>query len=279
MAEQEQTAVLDAEQTPTDATEQTPEGAEAVASTGAEAAEGGAEAAPTEFDLNTQEGIDSFRQQNPAFDAYLKQRVDSAFDAGRQKADKEFRLKQGVEDVGRAALQSLAQKHGFTPDDEDNKNLLWVGPNRAAERVNAATKIIFSGIDAFGLDDEAKDAYREQISALSDDPDRLESIAKQVIDVGAQRVAESRIGNLTLDEVPKDSRLWASYRSTLEQEVAKELEARAAEKPVLENAPRTPVGSVPAGGADRFRSMTPAQLAQLPPNEWAEYTRTASGVI
>lgn len=278
MAEQEQTAVLDAEPTDATVTEQTATAAEAVTAGAAEAAEGGAEAAAPEFDLSTQDGIIAFRQANPAFDAYLKQQVDSAFDAGRQKADKDFRLKQGVEDVGRAALESLARKHGFEPDDEDKKNLLWVGPNRAAERVAAATKIIFKGLDAFGLADEEKAAYREQIEALADDPDRLETIADQVIGVGAQRVADNRVGNLTLEEVPKDSRLHASIRAYMEAEMAKELEARAAERERVENPPRRPAGAVTAGGAERYANMTPAEIANLSTDEWKRYVALQAGV-
>lgn len=278
MAEQEQTAVLDAEQTPAETVEQTGEPAEATVEAVAEAAEGGAEAASPEYDLTTQEGIVAFRQSNPAFDAYLKQQVDSAFDAGRQKADKDYRLKQGTEDVGRVALESLARKHGFEPDEDDKKNLLWVGPNRAAERVNAAQTVIFKGLESFGLSDDEKATYREQIEAMADEPDRLEGIAAQVMTVGAERTANERIGTLTLDEVPKDSRLHASIQAHIATELEKELGARAAEKDPVENPPRTPRGTAPAGGTERYANMTPQEIASLPVDEWREYTRVLAGV-
>jgi len=278
MAEQEQTAVLDAEQTATDVTEQTTSVAEAVAGVAAEAVEGGAEAAEKpEYDLSTQEGVIAYRASNPAFDAYVKSLQDSSFAAGKQNAQKEYRLQQGVEDVGRAALESLARKHGFEPDDDDRENLLWVKANRDAERVAAAEKVIFKGLDSLGLSDEMKATYREQIAELADDPDRLEGIAHQMFEAGSQEIARQQIGNLTLDGVPKDSRLWSSVQAHIASELEKEIEASKAERDPVDNPPRRPAGGAPAG-AERFNTMTPAQLAALPPDDWKEFQRVKAGV-
>jgi uncharacterized protein (UPF0335 family) len=279
MAEQEQTAVLDAEQTPAAVTEQTTEVAEAVAQAGAEAVEVGAEAASGEYDLSTQEGIMALRKSNPAFDAYVKQQVDSSFAAGKQNAEKQIRLERGTEDVSRAALDAYARKYGFELDENDRKELpLWVKANRDAERVNTARAFISESLDRLGLPDEERNVYVEQIDALADEPDRLEKIAKDLYEVGTQRGADSKVGNLTLDEVPKDSRLHSSIRAYMEAEIEKELEARASERLQVENPPPTPRGSVPAGGAERYRNMTPAELARLSPSDWADYTRATAGV-
>lgn len=278
MAEQEQTAVLDAEQTPVEPVEQTTPVAEATVDAGAEAAEGGAEAA-AEYDLSTQEGIIALRQSNPAFDAYVKQQADSAFDAGRQKRDKELRLERGTEDVSRAAMDALSKKYGFELDEADKNDLpLWVKANRTAERVSAAQTVIFKALDPLGVSDDEKALYREQIEAMADEPDRLEGIAAQVLALGAERTANERIGTLTLDEVPKDSRLHASIQAHIASELEKELGARAAEKDPVENPPRTPRGTAPAGGTERYANMTPQEIASLPAEEWREYTRVLSGV-
>jgi hypothetical protein len=283
MAEQEQTAVLEAEQTPAEVVAQTEQAAqtpEAVADSV------GTEAEATAFDLTTFEGIEAFRRENPHLDAYFKKVNDDGFNAGRQKRDKELRLERGTEEVSRAAMDALAQKYGIEFDDSDKRDLpLWVRANRDAERVSAATKIISKGLHSFGLDDEARAAYIEQIEALADEPDRLESIAEQVMAAGSGRMAESRIGNLTLGEVPKDSRLHASLQAFIEareahfkQELEKELAAREAERPAVDNRPRLPKGSVPAGGAERYKTMTPAELAKLSPSEWDDYKRVLAGV-
>jgi hypothetical protein len=282
MAEQEQTAVLDTEQTQTQDDGQTleavttPEPAESVR----------AEAEAAGVNLSTFDGIEAFRKEHPEFEQYLKKVQDDGFNAGRQKRDKELRLERGNEEVARKVMDSFAQKYGVELDDADRRDLpLWVDANRTVERVAAATRIITKGLDSFALDDEAKAAYIEQIAALADEPDRLESIAEQVMRAGSGTLAQQSIGGLTLAEVPKDSRLHASIQAHLEaeqtrlkEEMEKELAARASEREPVENRPRLPNGSAPAGGAERYMNMTAQEASRLPASEYRDWQRAISGV-
>ncbi len=242
-----------------------------VAATGAgEAAGNGAEAAqaPT-FDFTSEDGVRAAIAANPTLQKVFEQQQTNGFNAGRQNRDKELRLERGTEETARAWQQHLMEKYGVELDEADRRESpLWVRANRDTERANLWRTNAEVVLDAFDVSERAAiTAALEQFDGL---PDQMEQIGRQVVDEAVKRQTHKRVGALTLDDIPKDSSLWTAVQAHVRSEVDKELEARAAEKPAVDNPPRTPVGGAATQKtrAD-YAHLSPQQIADLPPAEYA----------
>ena len=267
----EQTAAPGAEQTVTPATEQTATAAdgagageaEAAPGSGAEAAGSGAEAVPS-LDWSNPDTIKKLREQDRAFNAYLKQLADSSYNAGRQKRDQELRLERGYADVATAYQKHLAEKYGVELDPEDAQALpMWVASNRNWAIAETARALIKNSSSVFGIEDtSALEALLENLT-----PAQLEDVATQTIaavNTTAEKKAVDRfmeaLGEGDIDQHP---RLHDLVKARVAREVEAELKAQhlEANKPV--NPPSTTGGAADGPMTPhRFNSMNPSDRLQ-----------------
>jgi len=275
MAEQEQTAVLNAE--PTDATTEPTLVAEAVASA-AEAVRDGAEAAEPKYDLSTQEGIMALRQSNAAFDAYIKQQSDSSFSAGRQKAESEMRMKQGDKDVLNRWERDLLAKRGINPDDlsdEERAQARYLSQIAAeTQRIEVAKTFVDGVMSDFNEQEQANIRLKIEQLEQKGDLEAIEAVRDVVIDTAYQRRIQSTNASLktkdvsasfwddddfTPDSIPAGSKAAKKMREWLEAEVAKEAQARGIEGRQSQNPPRVVAGNPAGDPIERLQGLSPQE--------------------
>ncbi len=237
VVQQTQTAPTETEQTDPRPEAQTDE---AVLSTGVEAVET-PERAEFDFGQVDEQWIQNALERSEALKNWAKQQQDNGFNAGRQRRDKELRLERGSEDVARAVQERWRQKYGVELDEEDQREApLWAAANRSAARYEIARSFVEGELDAF--DPEDRERITSVMDRLDDDPDAMEQVRDQVLEIARNRRATSMIADLTLDEVPQNSRLRADLDQHIRSEVEKELAARLAERETVDNPPPTPAG-------------------------------------
>lgn len=237
-------------------------------------ADAGAATTAAQFNFDTDEDIEraleSIPQLRARFDKERGKAQDDGFNAGKQRRDKELRLERGNEDVARAWQQAVLRDHGVELDESVLREApLWVQANREAERASYWRTNTEAVLDAFDAHD------REQITTALDgfdgNADQMEQLARQVIDTAVARTSAKRIAGLTLADIPESSALHGDLRKHIDAEVAKEIEARAAEArtPSATPAPNLPRGNqaTPRTQAD-YAAMTPQQIANLPDDEY-----------
>lgn len=225
-------------------------------------------------DIPDEELLSHLRERRDASGLSVEDRIRKS---ERDKTFAQLKREQGANERVQQYHQWLAEQvaNGASAEEIARETPTFVKANEDFARVEVAKAFANKALDGFGLDDETRSAYAEQIEALTTEPERLYAIAEQLWEQGASRFTENRvnerIGNLTLDEIPKDSRLHASLQAHIESEVTKELEARAAEKEPVANPPRTPKGTPGVDASSRYLAMSPQEQARLTPEEWAEF--------
>lgn len=91
----------------------------------------------------------------------------------------------------------------------------------------------------------------------SGDVEGLKELAGKTWNAAAAKVKQSAVSDLSLSDIPADSKLHQDVQAHIQSEVEKELAAREKERvETPENPPRTPSGGAPAG-IDNLDSMTP----------------------
>jgi hypothetical protein len=107
----------------------------------------------------------------------------------------------------------------------------------------------------------------------------MNALAGKLWEAAKSKVEQSAVLNIeSVEDVPKDSKLYASMRKWHEEELGKEIAAREAEaRGTTENPPRTPQGSVPAG-SERYIDMPAREASALPDEEYKAWQRVQAGV-
>jgi hypothetical protein len=240
----------------------------AVPSTETEAASVAQTAAAVPFEFQSDEDIRKFAEQNERLRSYLeKQRLDGEH-AGRQKRDKELRLERGDESVAREYQRQLLDRYGVEISDEDLREApSFIKANRDRERVDYWTTHTNAVLDAY--DARERENITNALSAFEGEPDQIEQISRQVIDEAVKRQSGKRVSELTLADIPAESKLYQSIKDYMGTEMAKEAAAQAQEKEAPPPPPRVPVGDAARGKTKAdYASLTPNQIANLPDDEY-----------
>lgn len=271
MADESQTAVLDALQTDTVAGEQAPVAAREDGLSAA-AAQG---VAAIDWANISDDDLLSAVEQREAYQKRIKQERDNGFNAGKQNRDKELRLERGAEDVARAWQEHISEKYGVELDESDRREApLWVKANRDRERVEYWTTHTNQVLDAY--DAKERDNIANALAAFDGEPDQIEQISRQVIDEAVKRQSGKRIADLTLDDIPAGSKLHTSIRAFMDEEMAKEAAAQAQEREAQPPPPRTSEGGASVSRTQAsYANLTPQQIADLPEDEF----RVAMGYV
>lgn len=233
-----------------------------------EAAGPGAEAASPTYDLSSEDGVRAAIAAHETLRKAFTKQQDDGFQAGRQNRDKELRLERGTEETARAYQEHLAEKYGIELDEADRREApLWVRAARDTERAHYWQTTSEAVLDAFSVPE--RESIRAAFTQFEGLPDQMEQIGRQVIDEAVKRQTQTRVSTLALDDIPKDSALWKAVDAHVTSEVEKELAARLAEKPAMDNPPRTPVGAQASARTQAdYARFTPEQIAVLPDAEY-----------
>ena len=270
MAEQDQTAVAEADQTPTGV-----EQPQAVNQSPEESVPAGEGAVPFDYSQINDDWIREAREKAPALKGMLERERLNGENTGRQKRDREIATERGSEDVARAWQEQVLARHGVELSEDVRRQApLWVQANRTTERLNAAKSLIDKAATAFELGEQQNlSAYME---TLVDSPDAMEELALQVVNAASERSSSKKLRDLTVDDIPKDSKFWTSFEEFKKSEFEKEAAAQAQEREAPPPPPRTPHGgaSVQRTQSD-YANLTPSQIASLPEEEY----RIAMGYV
>lgn len=258
MAEQEQTAVLDAQQTGVPGNDQTLE-----AGVQTDAAVPAEDRAEFDYSQINEDWIRAALDRSDVLKRVIKEREDNGFNAGRQKRDKELRLEQGSAEAAQRYHAWVVEQIelGADPNEIKKQTPLWVKANRDTERVTTAKTYAEKVLDAFNV--EERDNITQAFDLIMDDPDRVDELTSMVLNEALTRTSKSKIASLSLDDIPKDSALWTAVQSHIQNEVQKEYEAKLKEREPEPNAPSLPAGNVSSADVlTKFKAMTPDERVE-----------------
>lgn len=229
--------------------------------------EGAASTTP-QFDFDSDEGITAALASLPKLSERFRKQQDDGFQNGRQNRDRELRLERGSEETAKAWQEHLASRYGIELDEADRQQApLWVKANRDRERTDYWRSNTDAVLDAFDVNERSRIAAA--LEQFEGRPEETEAVARQVYDTAVSRQVDRRVADLTIDTVPKDSKLWTSVQEYARTEAEKEFKAQAQERETPPAPPRTPVGAV---GHTRTRAdyanLSPTEVADLPEAEY-----------
>lgn len=232
--------------------------------------------AVAEYDLSTPEGVRAAADTFPALKAVFADYENT----GRQRTLAEMRREQGANDRATAYHAELLRQleEGADPRELAKQTPGYVKANEDWTRAEVLRGLIAKARE---LDEDAVAPLAELAESLQGNPDEIEKVAQAAINAVANKsgaAARQALFDIeSLDEIPKDSRLYAHVQSLIAKETETEVNARTTEANTLPPMPSTPSGTAaePMTKA-RYEAMSSADRKQFIEGERARTGNTDS---
>ena len=248
----------------------------------AAAASGEAVAEAQGFDLSTEEGVLAAAASADALRKVLDKRQNDGFQAGKLNRDAELRRDQAatsrVEEFARLSLERFGVE--VTPEDQNLLRTLTAA-NEGSARIGMARGYVNATLNYLG--ESAMPAELETALAsleATGDVKAIEGIASTAVQRVAEHAKQGALASLTEDDLgklPADHPVNRYIQQRIADGTTEELKAQALEQATTTrtNAPRVATKGPGSGGmtAETARAMSPAEAANLPDSEYAEWKR------
>lgn len=248
----------------------------AVADTGVEpvADDGGAVAgSEVQFDLSTDEGILAAAEANPTLKGLLERFKRDGENTGRQRTEAELRRKAASDEQIMRWQQDILRDKGVEISADEARQLLpWMDAHWDQARLNHAQGIVGVARQFFGVGDDP--ALEAALAGYGDDPEQWDAVAGRMMATVAEKASKDAIAKHRQELLalsPADLRKDPDMVTLLSrwQEAEDKAEERAARTRAnrVESSGITSSGTAP-GGTERYLSMSPAEAARLPDEEY-----------
>lgn len=220
----------------------------------------------TEPDYSTAEGIRKAAEANEALRNYLERERLNAENTARQRVEAEMRRNQGSNERAQQYQEDLLRRiqAGEDPAELAKQTPLYVKANEDYARAEVLKALTQQAIDLASPDEQSA------LRALLDEAGSADAVTKitaSTLDALAKRIERQAREALTLDTLPKDSRLYQEIQEYIRREAETEMNAREVERNAVTPGPRTPTG----GSADQ---MTKERLNNMTSGERLAYLAT-----
>lgn len=194
------------------------------------------------YDLSTDDGIRAAIEANPNLSGFITKTKADAENTARQRYDAEVKREQGTVERATQYHQWVTEQiaNGADPDEIAKQTPLFVKANEATLRAQLNRMYVEGSRQFFELPES--DALSSALEAVGDDPDQSRVIAESVLQAIYTKGGQKAVGELTLDTVPKESRLYEQIQEAIHKETATELRARETERRAVDPGPVTPNG-------------------------------------
>lgn len=210
--------------------------------------------------LESDEGILKIADKYPNLKGLLEKQRKDGENIGRQRLESELRKDMGSIARAQAYHENLIKKieeTGYIPPELIRQTPLMVKANEDWVKSQLSKAWVEATLNNFGESEAG--VIRSILDSMEENPDGMVDIASKTWEAAAKTVKAKTLTDLSLDEVPQDSKLYKQIAEKVQKELETELNARNLQGNRRTNAPTTPSGAIAGGmNAEEIINMSDA---------------------
>jgi hypothetical protein len=210
--------------------------------------------------LESDEGILKIAEQYPNLKGLLEKQRKDGENIGRQRLESELRKDMGSVARAQAYHENLLRKieeTGYIPPELARQTPLMVKANEDWVKSQLSKAWVEATLANFGESEAG--VIRSILDSMEENPDGMVDIASKTWEAAAKAVKAKHLTDLSLEEIPQDSKLHKQISEKVQKEIETEMNARNVQGNRRTNAPTTPSGAIAGGmNAEEIINMSDA---------------------